>query len=749
MASSSVIAKQSTYNVVTTDLSSSIEKIQDYKSLDLEPFEKSPVWSDEYLSQLNIQRRPFDFQIELIQSVINSGNSIVSLRTGAGKTYIAALLIKYYYMKKRKEKDEQFLTFFFVPHRSIRDQQVTAIRDVGDLRVMACDDNSTANEFVQYSHIVVCTPQKFLNCLIDKTILLNQIDLLIFDECHNCIGNHPYSKIMEQYLVYHQLEHQPKIIGLTASCGTKLTNPKLVLEELSDVEKRRNNALNKLYELCATLNCHNVVTVKKEEHIEELNKKIHRPIDDQILAVQSMSFDQYIKKLEEVIKSLLSYIGSKCSPSIDVSTDEQQLGQEKNNAEIKNNFTNVILIKYMIMFVKRLDALTDLPLKSIINDIIKKIDLFYNKKETPIEIETEIHHYCLQIVNSIVDRLKESEYYLTNPKLDFLTKKLQELIKQRDNARGLILVSRTLYAKLMFDYFNEREDIKNIIKPCWLVGQNGVDYQNSLSEQDEALKNFRKGLSNVLIATDIVQEGLDVPECSFVIRYEFVSNEIGTVQSRGRARAEKSSFFLVVDEGSKNHIKEMTTRLKELEMLEALNSWQQISPDQLKLNLQKVQNGIINQWRAEAELKQIIESNLADSQSIDGKVSCRSCDHYLGQLSWMRKRNNSYFIRQQQLTERIEIDCFSEERIFKEIQVKGKVLCGNRKCREDIGAAQKFTDRPDILEICALTCKKLKFSFKDLHGNYHISMFQKWADVRFKIHELEPPMSTNTLPVRQ
>ncbi|CAF4303453.1 unnamed protein product, partial [Rotaria sordida] len=122
---------------------------------------------------------------------------------------------------------------------------------------------------------------------------------------------------------------------------------------------------------------------------------------------------------------------------------------------------------------------------------------------------------------------------------------------------------------------------------------------------------------------------------------------------------------------SKNHIKEMTTRLKELEMLEALNSWQQISPDQLKLNLQKVQDGIINQWRVEAELKQIIESNLVDSQTIDGKVSCRSCDHYLGQLSWIRKRNNSYFIRQQQLTERIEIDCFYEERIFKEIQVKG------------------------------------------------------------------------------
>lgn len=84
-----------------------------------------------------------------------------------------------------------------------------------------------------------------------------------------------------------------------------------------------------------------------------------------------------------------------------------------------------------------------------------------------------------------------------------------------------------------------------------------MDYQNSLAEQDQTLKDFRKGLSNVMIATDIVQEGLDVPECSFVIRYEFVSNEIGTIQSRGRARAENSSCFLIVDKGNEGFVKRL------------------------------------------------------------------------------------------------------------------------------------------------------------------------------------------------
>ena len=374
----SVIPKRNTYKITETDLHSPIEKIPDCENIDLNPFEKSIVWPDDYHLQLNLQRRPFNFQIELVQSVIKSENSLVCLRTGAGKTYIAALLIKYYYLKKKQEKPgEEFLSFFFIPHRAIRDQQVTAIRDVGDLRVIACDDESSADTFVRYNHVVICTPQKFLNCLLDKTILLRQIDLMIFDECHNCIGNHPYARIMEQYLVYHPNVIRPRIIGLTASCGTKLTNSKLILEELENEEQRRKNALKKLYELCGTLHCFDIATVTKEEHIEELNKKIPRPVDDGILTVTSVLFDQFLFKLKQTLTSLLAYIGAQCSPVIAPLTNEQKLVEEKQKAEKENNFLNVILIKYMIMFVKRFNALSDLPLKSIMIDIINKLDLFY------------------------------------------------------------------------------------------------------------------------------------------------------------------------------------------------------------------------------------------------------------------------------------------------------------------------------------------------------------------------------------
>ena len=113
------------------------------------------------------------------------------------------------------------------------------------------------------------------------------------------------------------------------------------------------------------------------------------------------------------------------------------------------------------------------------------------------------------------------------------------------------------------------------------------------TQQQHALAKFRTGEANVLVATDIAQEGLDVPECSYVIRYDFVSNEIGRVQSRGTARADKGKFFLITYEGqhnfyfkkvdlksaiciflgSKNQERELENREKETKMDIAIMEW--------------------------------------------------------------------------------------------------------------------------------------------------------------------------------
>src|SRR2546426_929895 len=74
------------------------------------------------------------------------------------------------------------------------------------------------------------------------------------------------------------------------------------------------------------------------------------------------------------------------------------------------------------------------------------------------------------------------------------------------------------------------------VKPMRFVGQasRGEDIGLSQKEQVDILDKFRAGEVNVLVATSIGEEGLDIPQVDLVVFYEPVPSEIRTIQRRGR-----------------------------------------------------------------------------------------------------------------------------------------------------------------------------------------------------------------------
>lgn len=53
-------------------------------------------------------------------------------------------------------------------------------------------------------------------------------------------------------------------------------------------------------------------------------------------------------------------------------------------------------------------------------------------------------------------------------------------------------------------------------------------------QQNKVLEEFRNGRYNVLVATSVAEEGLDVPSCNVVIRFDIMSSVETMIQSRGR-----------------------------------------------------------------------------------------------------------------------------------------------------------------------------------------------------------------------
>lgn len=52
----------------------------------------------------------------------------------------------------------------------------------------------------------------------------------------------------------------------------------------------------------------------------------------------------------------------------------------------------------------------------------------------------------------------------------------------------------------------------------------------SQRDQQEVIQKFRTGTLNLLVATSVAEEGLDIPQCNVVVRYGLLTNEISMVQ---------------------------------------------------------------------------------------------------------------------------------------------------------------------------------------------------------------------------
>jgi ERCC4-related helicase len=57
---------------------------------------------------------------------------------------------------------------------------------------------------------------------------------------------------------------------------------------------------------------------------------------------------------------------------------------------------------------------------------------------------------------------------------------------------------------------------------------------------------FEKGEKNVLVASDVLEEGIDIQKCNLVVKFDMPKTYRSYVQSKGRARHRNSKYYILV-----------------------------------------------------------------------------------------------------------------------------------------------------------------------------------------------------------
>lgn len=420
----------------------------DRQSIDLSPFEnESSIWSEEFSRSLNLPFHPRNYQIEIVRDAIHHGNSIICLRTGSGKTFIASLLIKYFWIKHFTKST--FRVLFFIPRKAIRLQQAKAIAEIGNLRVKICHDDEKLHEILDETDVIVLTPQKFVNALEKDAMRLSQIDLMIFDECHNTSGGNPFCKIMKYYLCpsRNNGEDRPRIFGLTASISSK-----------DSIEKHESIEKNML-SICSKLSCENISTVCQKENLDELNRDVGRPMNDPFEFLSEnkneADFKEILTKFDKIIRKILDQLDEKATlkdKNFGSPCFIAELVLLKRHFEIQGQTTNVIIVDYLTMLTKKYSSLFDLPLSMVFQQILSQIENYHKFFHDATPIDSILYEFSRESLRSISNFSPEN----------FKLKNLITLIKRHASpqSQGLILVQKTFYAKILCDFLNENDELK-------------------------------------------------------------------------------------------------------------------------------------------------------------------------------------------------------------------------------------------------------------------------------------------------
>ena len=480
----------------------------------------------EFLKKNTIELR--EYQIKIAESVIKK-NTLLVLPTGLGKTIIALLLI---IEKLKNDKSGKIL--FLAPTKPLVNQHLTFIHKFLTIN----EEQSTIftgevppnkrKKLWDEKRIIISTPQVIENDIITKRVKLDNVSLIIFDEAHHAMGKYAYVFINELYQKQNRNSH---VLAMTASPGNDLEKITEVCLNLSinHVEirtKQDSDVASYVHEVKFSWK-HVSVPEDFDFSLELLKKALRKRLKDlkDINVIESASVSSITKtKLLDAQKRIQAEIHSQINPPKRLFT-----AAAVQSEAMKLQYAIEILQTQGVNAVKKF-------LKRIQDDSNKKSGSKSSKNLASDPLFMEVRAYLSNVA-------------VEHPKLDEVEKIIDHYFSENKSSRVIIFTHYRDTSQMVL----ERLQDKPSIRPVRFIGQGSKIDDKGLTQkqQREIINKFRRGEFNVLIATSVAEEGLDIPATELVLFYEPIPSEIRNIQRRGRtARNRPGKVIILITKGT-------------------------------------------------------------------------------------------------------------------------------------------------------------------------------------------------------
>ncbi|KAI8830467.1 hypothetical protein BJ741DRAFT_537573 [Chytriomyces cf. hyalinus JEL632] len=503
--------------------------------------------------------KPREYQ-RFILEIAKTRNTIVVLPTGTGKTLIALLLIKH----KQSGEHSKNVSVFLAPHVPLAIQQTNYLRANCDFErnAFVSFNISSKNQWsektwkkeIAASGCMVMTPAICESVLRRGYLSMSQINVLVFDECHNARKSSQYNQIIALHYLPCLDHERPLIFGMTASPMSSANGKDHIQTAIRQLETN----------LCAK-------AITPDSH-SDLKFYTLNP-DKTLVSYKLNSADSNVALGGNLMVQLIQ-LGIREIP--------QLRGLCNDAASIAEDFGSWVADAKLKEYIKvAIDFLNDAWRRDLSTEEVIVIDGDEphanggsSKKDDPsTDIDSlptlEMKSFSFTDKRSLIP---PALFAKMSPKFLALVGILEEYATDGSFC-GICFAEKRCSAMLLASLLPRVSTLKSFLRAEALIGHgsdrnsqtSAIGFSMGISQQKKTVEQFRDGKLNLLVATKVAEEGIDIQPCNLVVRFDVVQTVISNIQSRGRARHKNSKYVVMVSENDYDTLQ----RMHELEKSEA------------------------------------------------------------------------------------------------------------------------------------------------------------------------------------